>query len=531
MADNAGLAAGLDGIPMVADAAAREARFPLATRKQNQRVFRLDTGVTQRWSGSAWLDDRTPTFDVRRFGATGDGTTSDRLAIQAAITAATGAGGGVVRFPPGTYVLDTQELSVDTGNLWFVGAGSASWIKQTVNNTPAFAVADAVTDVRWSGLRLSSPSGAVTQLGRGVIYVNPNGGSTGVSRLIVDHCRLEAGSTCGIAGNKIVDAWVHHNVIDNQGTGEHGVYLSSSGGDSDGVIVESNKIISSGTTHLGVQCRGGSRISIRGNRITGFDTSVLLSVGTATTDSEVVDNLLRNATSDGINAFDAPASRCVIARNRILNAGRNGIRSDGGFTTSLLTANLIDSVNASGMRLSAVTNSDITGNRIRDCDHNADGTLGDDSAGIRLHSGNTGNTITGNSVTTSNVASYNRVAMSIAAGNDGNQFRANRFDAGRAGTYDLATTTSQFDALPASKTWDPPSVAAGAQTTTTLTAITGVVLGDRVTAVGFDKDLQGMQLTGYVSAAETVTVVLRNGTAGAIDLASGTLTVVVRQLA
>lgn len=75
--------------------------------------------------------------------------------------------------------------------------------------------------------------------------------------------------------------------------------------------------------------------------------------------------------------------------------------------------------------------------------------------------------------------------------------------------------------LTGSATWDPASVAAGAQTTTTVT-VPGAALGD-VVGVSFSLDLQGMQLTGYVSAADNVTAVLRNGTAGAIDLASGTL--------
>lgn len=82
------------------------------------------------------------------------------------------------------------------------------------------------------------------------------------------------------------------------------------------------------------------------------------------------------------------------------------------------------------------------------------------------------------------------------------------------------TITKYFGA---SATWDPPNVAAGAQTTQTIT-VTGVKLAEfNTVAVGFTRDLQGMQLTGYVSADDTVTVVLRNGTAGAINLASGTL--------
>jgi polygalacturonase len=42
-------------------------------------------------------------FDVRTYGATGDGTTIDTPAINKAIDAAAAAGGGTVHFPPGTY--------------------------------------------------------------------------------------------------------------------------------------------------------------------------------------------------------------------------------------------------------------------------------------------------------------------------------------------------------------------------------------------------------------------------------------------
>lgn len=78
-----------------------------------------------------------------------------------------------------------------------------------------------------------------------------------------------------------------------------------------------------------------------------------------------------------------------------------------------------------------------------------------------------------------------------------------------------------------SATWNPASVANGAQATTTVT-VTGAKLGDLVD-VSFSLDLQAMQLTGHVSAANTVTVVLRNGTGGAIDLGSGTLKAQIRR--
>ena len=75
--------------------------------------------------------------------------------------------------------------------------------------------------------------------------------------------------------------------------------------------------------------------------------------------------------------------------------------------------------------------------------------------------------------------------------------------------------------LEGSATWDPASVANGAKTTTTIT-ITGAVLGDFVIA-SFSLDIQSMTISGYVSAANTVTVVLANNTGGAVDLSSGTV--------
>ncbi len=43
-------------------------------------------------------------FDVKDFGATGDGVAFDTAAIQKALDACDAAGGGVVRFPPGVYL-------------------------------------------------------------------------------------------------------------------------------------------------------------------------------------------------------------------------------------------------------------------------------------------------------------------------------------------------------------------------------------------------------------------------------------------
>lgn len=73
-----------------------------------------------------------------------------------------------------------------------------------------------------------------------------------------------------------------------------------------------------------------------------------------------------------------------------------------------------------------------------------------------------------------------------------------------------------------SATYNPANLVDGDGATTTVT-VTGAVLGDAVTELSFDLDLQGITLTGWVSAADTVSVRFQNETGIAVNLSSGTL--------
>lgn len=77
--------------------------------------------------------------------------------------------------------------------------------------------------------------------------------------------------------------------------------------------------------------------------------------------------------------------------------------------------------------------------------------------------------------------------------------------------------------LVGSATWDAGSIADGDEEVTEIT-VTGAALGDFV-QVSFSLDVADLTLTAQVTAANTVTAQLSNNTGGAIDLASGTLTV------
>lgn len=77
------------------------------------------------------LDGGGAFFNVQHpdYGATGDGTTDDTAAVQAAINALP-SGGGVVYFPRGTYVI-TSALTRAINNVVLVGEGRASVLSYT----------------------------------------------------------------------------------------------------------------------------------------------------------------------------------------------------------------------------------------------------------------------------------------------------------------------------------------------------------------------------------------------------------------
>jgi len=84
--------------------------------------------------------------------------------------------------------------------------------------------------------------------------------------------------------------------------------------------------------------------------------------------------------------------------------------------------------------------------------------------------------------------------------------------------------------LNGSKTHDFADLANAGRESTTVT-VTGAALGDFVIGVSVSVDAADLLLWGYVSAANTVTVVAQNNTGGAVNLASATLAVRVRAAA
>ena len=111
--------------------------------------------------------DAKGTFNVKQFGATGDGKTFDTQAIQSAIDAANQAGGGVVNFPAGIFL--SASLVLKSHVDLHIEAGATLLGSEWLPDYPkdrfprAFLVADGQDDVAISG------SGTIDGQGRQLV--------------------------------------------------------------------------------------------------------------------------------------------------------------------------------------------------------------------------------------------------------------------------------------------------------------------------------------------------------------------------
>jgi Pectate lyase superfamily protein len=118
------------------------------------------------------------TFDVTRFGASGDGSTDSSGAIQVAIDAAQMAGRGRVYFPPGTYLIGSKSEVIAPGSpVEIEGAG-----RDTTTLASAAGIRILVVEADHSivtGLTLDA-----NRHGGGPALVVP------ASYVTVEHCRI-----------------------------------------------------------------------------------------------------------------------------------------------------------------------------------------------------------------------------------------------------------------------------------------------------------------------------------------------------
>lgn len=129
---------------------------PAATSTMST-LARVTDNVRGLWMdvGTRWASIQGEVVNVQEFGATGDGTTDDTAAIQAALAATPS--GGTLLFPPGTYhITDTLErhqvsLLSDEASINIVGGGKRTIIRKSTDGDIFFLWADEGANVSgWS---------------------------------------------------------------------------------------------------------------------------------------------------------------------------------------------------------------------------------------------------------------------------------------------------------------------------------------------------------------------------------------------
>lgn len=156
--------------------------------------------------------------NVKHFGAVGDGTTDDTVAIQAAIDAAVARGGGSVFVPEGTYLI-SSALTLDSF-VSLVGEGIGSKITQS--STTADCVTG--TTLQYVTIRDIFIDGPDSGSGRGIYF--SDGGNSSNQNIVMQNVVVSQFGSHGI----VMETPIISNLIgvNSQNNGGHGFYMTTS---------------------------------------------------------------------------------------------------------------------------------------------------------------------------------------------------------------------------------------------------------------------------------------------------------------
>ncbi len=207
----------------------------------------------------------TPVYDVRKYGAKGDGTNDDTSAIQAAITALTKAGkGGSVLLTQGNYLSGTLTLA---SNMTLFIDPSAVLLGSTL-------AADYPTQ---------SPSTANTQLSncqRALVYI-PNADSVTIDGGGVIDGQGDFGGWTGKEPTRPMVVWSMQstNVTVQNLYVRKGAVWSLVMMESDHVLINNINLQSDNITHDGIDIVDGTDITVENSAINAGDDAMCLKSG------------------------------------------------------------------------------------------------------------------------------------------------------------------------------------------------------------------------------------------------------------
>ena len=393
-------------------------------------------------SGTQWIQQFGQVINVQDFHATGNGTDDHLTPITNALAAMRA--GDALFFPRGDYPVSAVSTLPALDNIRIFGAGLGSHIWNTTANKGVFSIPAGVDGLEIDHLKLRS-TGALSVLGRGLIYFNPDAVATPIKNPRIHHCYLAAASTSGISGNYIVDGIFTFNIFDNEGGvfGEHGLYFGASGGSSTRNKVSFNHFRNTASGNSGGICVAGSQSGheIAVNNIVGWKYGVLINDTAAgyLSKAKIFGNDISGQSMDCIIMFQSDTvgapRRISIVGNDLHEAGRNGIRTDW-LTLSKIAGNHCYLNGESGMRFNKLTDSELDANQCIDNDALTAGVDGDTSSGIRFNANNARVRLRNNTCRTTTALQYQKYGMSAGSTNTLISGWGNFTDANRTAEFD-----------------------------------------------------------------------------------------------
>jgi hypothetical protein len=280
----------------------------------------IDTGSKLDIYGNVYVNGYPVTtgayFDVKAFGAIGDGIVDDTAAINAAFAAVGNAGGGTVVFPA-EYTFRITASLIMKDNLSILGYGAV--IYQSTVNMASLNTTPGVSNVSIAGLRLTGVLGAGNFGGRAAIeFQAPTSSRIRISDIVIDTV-----STSGISLDNVQDVVISN--VTMRRCAEHGLYI----GTGTDVVVNGLVVREAGYNVALSGFTTGWHIKVRAQRIsiTNFD----LNGGTGTTGGGILLESDGSGTAQWVN----------ISNGVIANMQAQGIRVNAGVLDSMFSQLMI----------------------------------------------------------------------------------------------------------------------------------------------------------------------------------------------
>lgn len=289
-------------------------------------------------AGPTWINVQAPGYR-----ATGDGTTDDKTSIDAAITAASAAGSGIVFVPDGTYRV-TGPITLKSNVTLELAPGAVIKLANATN-TSVVTNESGAENIRIRGGTLDGNVANQTNNGtynKHVLRLNTatnvliddvtviNSGTDGmnfvdVTGLKVYRCRIDTTYNHGITFQNCDYAWFIENEISNTGSTTDALGFTDSGMGIIGVNVASDYV------------------QMRGNLVYDIGDSGLRNerngVGWVIADNTVLRTGKDSIKIMGVVSSDLYAEKNVVANNVIIAAGNDGILALG--DNNVVTGNFV----------------------------------------------------------------------------------------------------------------------------------------------------------------------------------------------